>query len=61
MEIRESQAIQYNRPNIEYEKKTVKVIIKADHKYQCEAVQTYDRHGYLINTVIRSHVIGEIV
>ena len=34
MEIRESQAVQYNRPNIEYEKQTVKVIIKADHKYQ---------------------------
>ena len=47
MEIRESQAVQYNRPNIEYEKQTVKVIIKADHKYQCEAVHTYDKHGQM--------------
>lgn len=59
MEIRESQAVQYNRPNVEYEKQTVKVIIKADHKHQCEAVHTYDKHGQLVNTVIRSHVIGE--
>jgi hypothetical protein len=59
MEIRESQAVQYNRPNIEYEKQTVKVIVKADHKYQCEAVYTYDKHGQLTNTVIQSHVIGE--
>lgn len=54
MEINATYPVQYNTPNIEYQKTTVKVNMNE----QQTTVYTYDKNGNLIETVVRSHNIG---
>ena len=51
-----SYAVTYNQPNIEYQKITVRV----NNNEQQTMVYTYDKHGKLIETVLRKHDIGFI-
>lgn len=54
MEINATIPVSYNKPNIEYQQITVKV----NGQQQSQTVFTYDKHGNLIETVVRTHDIG---
>ena len=54
MEINATYPVTYNTPVMEYQKTTVKVV----HDQQIVTVITYDKHGQLIETVVRSHGIA---
>lgn len=55
MEINATYPVRYNNtPVMEYQKTTVKVV----HDQQVVTVITYDKHGQLIETVVRSHGIA---
>ena len=56
MEINSTYPVTYNTPNIEYKKTTVTV----RRNEQETLVQTYDRHGRLVETTIRSHNITDV-
>jgi hypothetical protein len=45
---------------MEYRQQTVKATVTVNGEYQSETVYTYDKYGRLVNTVVRSHLIGEI-
>ena len=55
MEIQATLPVYYNKPNIQYEQLTVTV----NGNKQTQTVYTYDKFGNLIETVMRSHKIGE--
>lgn len=56
MEISATYPVQYNKPNMEYQKVTIKV----NNEKQTEIVYTYNKHGHLIETVVRNHEIGSV-
>jgi YD repeat-containing protein len=56
MEINATYPVSYNRPTIEYQKTTVKVV----QGEQQTMVYTYDKYGRLVETVVRSHNIAEV-
>ena len=53
-------AFPYKTPNIEYDLTTVKSTVKVKGDTQQTVVYTYDKHGRLINSAVRSHTIGEV-
>ena len=53
MEINATMPVSYNKPNIEYQQITVKV----NGSEQIQTVYTYDKHGNLIETIVRKHDI----
>ncbi len=53
-------AFPYKTPNIEYDLTTVKSTVKVKGDTQQTVVYTYDKHGRLMNSAVRSHTIGEV-
>lgn len=53
-------AFPYKTPNIEYDLTTVKSTVKVKGDTQQTVVYTYDKHGRLMNSAVRSHMIGEV-
>ncbi len=53
MEITATYPVQYNLPNIEYQK----TVVKVNHDNQITIVYTYDKNGNLIESVVRSNDI----
>lgn len=53
-------AFPYKTPNIQYDQTTVKAVVRVKEDTQQTVVYTYDKHGRLLNSSVRSHVIGEI-
>ncbi len=53
-------AFPYKTPNIEYDLTTVKSTVKVKGDIQQTVVYTYDKHGRLMNSAVRSHMIGEV-
>lgn len=45
---------------IEYQKQTVKAVVRISEDIQYETTYTYDKHGRLINSDVRSKTIGEV-
>ena len=56
MEIQATIPVQYNKPNIEYQQ----TIVKVNKGCQTTHVYTYDKHGHLVQTVVRNHEIAEV-
>ena len=56
MEISATYPVQYNKPNIEYQQVTITV----NGNQQTQTVYTYNKHGHLIETVVRNHEIGSV-
>jgi hypothetical protein len=52
--------VPYTPPIMEYRQQTVKAVVAVNGNYQSETVFTYDKYGRLVNTVVRSHMIGEV-
>ncbi len=50
----------YKTPNIEYDLTTVKSTVRVKEDMQETIVYTYDKYGRLVNSNVRSHMIGEI-
>ena len=50
----------YKTPNIQYDQTTVKSTVTVRGDTQQTVVYTYDKHGRLLNSAVRSHVIGEV-
>ena len=45
---------------IEYQERTTKVAVRISENIQYETTYTYDKHGRLINSDVRSKTIGEV-
>ena len=52
--------VPYTPPIMEYRQQTVNAVVAVNGNYQSETVFTYDKYGRLVNTVVRSHMIGEV-
>ena len=52
--------VPYTPPIMEYRQQTVKATVTVNGEFQSETVYTYDKYGRLVDTVVRSHLIGEI-
>lgn len=50
----------YKTPNIQYDLTTVKSTVRVNKDTQETIVYTYDKYGRLVNSNVRSHLIGEI-
>lgn len=50
----------YKTPNIQYDITTVKSAVRVNKDTQETIVYTYDKYGRLINSNVRSHMIGEV-
>ena len=53
-------AFPYKTPNIEYDLTTVKSTVRVKEDMQETIVYTYDKYGRLVNSNVRSHMIGEV-
>jgi len=53
-------AFPYRTPNIQYDQTTVKSTVTVRGDTQQTVVYTYDKYGRLVNSNVRSHMIGEV-
>jgi hypothetical protein len=50
----------YKTPNIEYDQITVKAVVRVNGDTQQTITYTYDSKGYLVQSIVRSHLIGVV-
>jgi len=50
----------YKTPNIEYDERTVKAVVRVNGDTQQNITYTYDNKGYLVQSIVRSHLIGVV-
>jgi hypothetical protein len=53
-------AFPYRTPNIQYDQTTVKAVVRVNGDTQQSITYTYDNKGFLVQSIVRSHLIGEV-